>query len=1027
VDSNSAILRTLGVDSPELQLCHESFTTQWRERNFSVKTFQEAYGISGINFTRYSGKVVPDSSSSLGDPRERQESIAANHMNMARFSGINDSGYVKVKGELLSVTQAAEPRLRRERLIELKQQFPMLDGSMIESFGEEHDPLTEQNALRALLAQLSLETQLPTPAMESPGPALAATGDTRETTTSPKAPTSSDEEACLRKLAFAAIDSRQSSVHTELAGTCEWIFSDPTYTTWSKRLDIDAHGGLMWIKGKPGAGKSVMMKKILTVVRNEKPRDMVASFFFNARGTDLERSTLGMFRSLLHQVLRQDPDMRREFTMKYLERCRLIGTDWEYREQELQEHMSQALCKAGNSALHLFIDALDECKEDEVRHVAFYVRELTYRALESQNVLNICISSRRYPTITIARCPELDIEVGNSRDIERYVATRMERHGSFHDLHHICPQIAQKASGVFLWAVLVVDIMHRAWDSGKGISQVERIIHQTPNQVKELFEQLTAGFDNDERVEACRLFQWILFGRPKNSFTGPIGVEQLQYLMLFGTKKYHSFQDLHEAEGKLDVESFRRRIVHISRGLVEFYRAHNQIACQVIHESVRDWLLHENGFIHLDKSIKNVEGDGNVALVNNCIDVLLTKDFFPIHPKADRALTVQWKSGGEFWSTKPVLPIPQISPQTVVSSVTWLAIDNIIKFALDAEESGSIPARLLQLLGSGGSFWKTLTSAATYDHLLRYRSPEDSPLILLCSTGFTSSLSYLVSHDLTGFNQVSPRCFNAALTYGREKTVKTLMSLCSIKDMTDSQGAGALHWLFEFLSCFAFGDGVMDRLIEIFVEAGLDMNSKDLRGRSVLWVILSHAMRERHISCNLLRAVLKGADPNLLDNDGRSILHYASGNISLARYVQELLENKCSPNIADSQGQLPLHLAAAAGNSSCIEALIAAGSAINMADATGSTPLHIALQSGHFSVVNILLRAGAGVDCQDMHGQAPLHLAAQGQNEIVLETMIRLGANTEAKTRMGLTAQDIAELNNRDQHILSVLEPRAPV
>jgi hypothetical protein len=73
---NSAILRSLGVDNPELQLYHESFTTQWHDRNFRVKTFQEAYGRSGINVTKYSGKVIPDSSSSLGDTRERPESIA---------------------------------------------------------------------------------------------------------------------------------------------------------------------------------------------------------------------------------------------------------------------------------------------------------------------------------------------------------------------------------------------------------------------------------------------------------------------------------------------------------------------------------------------------------------------------------------------------------------------------------------------------------------------------------------------------------------------------------------------------------------------------------------------------------------------------------------------------------------------------------------------------------------------------------------------------------------------------------------
>jgi hypothetical protein len=111
----------------------------------------------------------------------------------------------------------------------------------------------------------------------------------------------------------------------------------------------------------------------------------------------------------------------------------------------------------------------------------------------------------------------------------------MEQHGSYLDLHHLCPQIAQKASSVFLWAVLVIDMMHRAWDSGRRVTEVERLIHTTPNQVKELFEQLAASFNDDERIEACRLFQWILFGNT-------VGIETLQYLILFCTKQYQSFR-----------------------------------------------------------------------------------------------------------------------------------------------------------------------------------------------------------------------------------------------------------------------------------------------------------------------------------------------------------------------------------------------------------------------------------------------------------------------------------------------------
>jgi hypothetical protein len=57
VDTNPVILRALDVDGPELELCRESFITQWRKYNFQVKTFQEALGMTGVNLGPLNEKV----------------------------------------------------------------------------------------------------------------------------------------------------------------------------------------------------------------------------------------------------------------------------------------------------------------------------------------------------------------------------------------------------------------------------------------------------------------------------------------------------------------------------------------------------------------------------------------------------------------------------------------------------------------------------------------------------------------------------------------------------------------------------------------------------------------------------------------------------------------------------------------------------------------------------------------------------------------------------------------------------------
>jgi hypothetical protein len=58
IDSNSTLLRALSADSPELELSRESFLTLWRTYNFRVKTFQEAFGVSGVNLGPLNEKVA---------------------------------------------------------------------------------------------------------------------------------------------------------------------------------------------------------------------------------------------------------------------------------------------------------------------------------------------------------------------------------------------------------------------------------------------------------------------------------------------------------------------------------------------------------------------------------------------------------------------------------------------------------------------------------------------------------------------------------------------------------------------------------------------------------------------------------------------------------------------------------------------------------------------------------------------------------------------------------------------------------
>jgi len=106
----------------------------------------------------------------------------------------------------------------------------------------------------------------------------------------------------MEALAFDQMDTRLATISTAHADTCQWLFARKEYTSWRDPEALRQHHGLFWIKGKPGAGKSTLMKCARQCSENTH-EDLNISFFFNARGGDLERSAEGMYRSLLYQIL----------------------------------------------------------------------------------------------------------------------------------------------------------------------------------------------------------------------------------------------------------------------------------------------------------------------------------------------------------------------------------------------------------------------------------------------------------------------------------------------------------------------------------------------------------------------------------------------------------------------------------------------------------------------------------------------------------------------------------------------------
>ena len=113
--------------------------------------------------------------------------------------------------------------------------------------------------------------------------------------------------ACLQSLSFPNIDSHRHNIASAHETTCDWLFTTAQFQQWQNWDNLEKNNGVLWIKDKSGTGKSTLIKHALIYCQKSFSNHSIGAYFFNARGDPLEKSPYGMFRSLLYQLLEQNP------------------------------------------------------------------------------------------------------------------------------------------------------------------------------------------------------------------------------------------------------------------------------------------------------------------------------------------------------------------------------------------------------------------------------------------------------------------------------------------------------------------------------------------------------------------------------------------------------------------------------------------------------------------------------------------------------------------------------------------------
>ncbi|KAI1815005.1 hypothetical protein GGS20DRAFT_367950 [Poronia punctata] len=323
------------------------------------------------------------------------------------------------------------------------------------------------------------------------------------------------EWAVLNSLWYPSIYDREESISEAHAKTYQWLYEDPKSTgkTWSSLADfLQGSEPIYWITGKPGSGKSTLMKFVYGNPRTQSlleqwagDKDLIrASFYFFYNGSSEQKSELGLLRSLLHSIL----DQRRDFIPAvFADRFQAARGGRSLPSEVSLAETKRALdviWRKTDKRFFISIDGLDEFDPDVSRTHVQSLIDFTYKLERCGNV-KVLVASRPLAEFEFGYRgrPSLRVQDLTEDDIRNYCNEKLMGHSRMKSLVIKDPEnvtallqsIITASLGVFLWVRLVVESLYQGLTNCDSIADLRIRLEELPSDLEELYSTLLSRVD----------------------------------------------------------------------------------------------------------------------------------------------------------------------------------------------------------------------------------------------------------------------------------------------------------------------------------------------------------------------------------------------------------------------------------------------------------------------------------------------------------------------------------------------------
>jgi ankyrin repeat protein len=155
----------------------------------------------------------------------------------------------------------------------------------------------------------------------------------------------------------------------------------------------------------------------------------------------------------------------------------------------------------------------------------------------------------------------------------------------------------------------------------------------------------------------------------------------------------------------------------------------------------------------------------------------------------------------------------------------------------------------------------------------------------------------------------------------------------------------------------------------------------------------------------IVEKLLENEADCLLANSDKDLPIHIACQEGLCDIVNQIMRRRFDQranmlNMPDHEMNYPLHLACESGNAEIVKVLFLNGADPNITDNKGVTPLHVAAKEGFIDIAEVLLQyENADINVVDLDLMTPLHYAARHNKLEMMKFLLRKGADIQSQDR----------------------------